>query len=215
MAAGLWLVLALVYGAFLLWYGGKGRPLAPAELEDFLQQLQAADESQGHDSGLAEVRELMARDDGCEFVMHNLVQHRARALYPAGHPDARGGDQAHSQQADRSAAMADRRYGRAIIWPLLRNGNLPVFIGKRIGRFIDSPGDIDWHYVAMVRYRSRRDFLRFALLAARNKSFVHKWAAIERTHVFPLKPMVSFVFVRGAVGTFVLLVGLLLSQLLK
>ena len=51
----------------------------------------------------------------------------------------------------------------------------------------------------MVRYRSRRDFLKFAFDANRADKFVHKWAAIETTHVFPVKPVFSFIAVRWTV----------------
>ena len=57
----------------------------------------------------------------------------------------------------------------------------------------------------MVRYRSRRDFLRFALATQRDDIFVHKWAALEKTHVFPVKPLISLFPVRlMAAGTLAL-----------
>ena len=34
------------------------------------------------------------------------------------------------------------------------------FIARRSGNFIVPDGADAWHYVAMVRYRSRRDFVR-------------------------------------------------------
>ena len=32
-------VLAVLYLIFLLWYGGRGKPLAPDEVEDLLRQM--------------------------------------------------------------------------------------------------------------------------------------------------------------------------------
>jgi len=130
----------------------------------------------------------MASDDGREFVMHNCVRYRAKALYPPGH---------HYSDDPREA---DKRYGKAIIPHLLRRACLPVFIARRSGRFIDCPGVPDWHYVAMVRYRSQRDFFNFALAISDSGVDVHKWAAIEQTVVFPVKPLVSFIMVRMAVA---------------
>ena len=103
---------------------------------------------------------------------------------------------------------ADQRYGRAIVWPLLRYGNHPVFIARRNGRFIDPEGADQWHYVAMVRYRSKRDFLRFALKIERADIAVHKWAAIEKTHVFPVQALVSLVFVRATVASALVVLGI-------
>jgi len=134
-------------------------------------------------------------------VMQNLVRHRARALYPEG---TNFGD---------DPREADRRYGRLILWPLLRVGSLPIFVAKRTGQFIDPEGADAWHYVAMVRYRSRRDFLRFARVIESDQIVMHKWAAIEKTHVFPVQPMVSLFMVRTLVGSILLSLGLVLHLL--
>lgn len=196
-AAGLMAALAALYLAFLWWYGGRGRPLTAAEIDAFMDELAAHAQGAGDATLLEQVRSLVANDDGGEFVMQNLARYRPKALYPAGHDF---GD---------DARAADRRYGRAIVPHLLRYGNLPVFIARRSGSFIEPEGADVWHYVAMVRYRSRRDFLRFALAIERHGIAMHKWAALEKTHVFPVKPVLSLVFVRGAVAAALTLVGAL------
>ena len=61
--------------------------------------------------------------------------------------------------------------------------------------------------MAIVRYRSRRDFLRFALETQRDDIFVHKWAALEKTHVFPVKPLISLFPVRFIAASALALVG--------
>jgi hypothetical protein len=180
---------ALVYAFFWFWYGGRGRPLSQAEADAFLQELtRLAPPGEHGREQLDDVRRLIAQDDGREFVMQNLARYRARALYPAG------------SVFDTDPRAADRRYGRAIVWPLISNGNVPVFIARRTGSFIEPAGMDAWHYVAMVRYRSKRDFLRFALSASHADIFMHKWAALEKTHVFPVQPLVSLIFVRAAVA---------------
>ena len=130
------------------------------------------------------------------------IRDRSKALYPAGYP------------FDDDPRAADRRYGKAILWPLLRHGNLMLFIARRSGVFVEPAGADAWHYVAMVRYRSRRDFLKFALTIERDEITVHKWAAIEKTHIFPVKPLVSLIFVRGAVAMLLIATGSLALALL-
>ena len=191
--------LAVIYYLFLAWYGGNGKPLSPAEIEHFLAELNAHARSERDSAAIAEVRLLLANDDGKEFVMQNLVRHRPRAAYPPGYPPA----------------YADTRWGKAILWPLLRFGNHPVFVAKRCGQFVEPEGADAWHYVAMVRYRSRRDFLRFALVVQKAGLTVHKWAAIEKTHVFPVKPLVSLVFVRGLMATALVFFGALIYLLAR
>jgi len=188
-----------LYALFLAWYGGRGKALTRDETERFLAELGARANDDASRAALDAVRALVERDDGREFVMQNLVRHRAKAEYP---PGSGFGD---------DPREADRRYGRLILWPLLRNGSHPVFIARRAGRFIEPDGCDDWHYVAMVRYRSRRDFLRFALAIERDDIVVHKWAAIEKTHVFPVRPMVSLVAVRTGVAALLALAGTALA----
>jgi hypothetical protein len=181
------LVPAALYGAFLWWYGGRGTPLGADEIDAGMRALA---QSAGHDQQplLEQVRQLLTQDDGREFVMVNLVRYRPKALYPPG------------QEFGDDARAADRRYGRAILPILLRYGSMPVFIARRAGRFIEPPLADAWHYVAMVRYRSRRDFLRFAIAIEQRNITMHKWAALEKTHVFPLRPLASLVLVRTAVA---------------
>jgi hypothetical protein len=190
LALGIAVPLLAVYGLFLLWYGGHGKPMTQAEIDHFMAEVGALIQD---DAAVQELRNLVANDDGKEFVMQNLVRYRPKALYPPGY------DYGDDPRA------ADRRYGKAVIGPLLRHGSLILFVAKRTGTFIEPDGADAWHYVAMVRYRSRRDFLRFALATQRDDIFVHKWAALEKTHVFPVKPLISLFPVRlMAAGTLAL-----------
>jgi hypothetical protein len=200
------LALAGLYLLFWTWYGGRGKPLTAREVDGYIQEL-GRRAQRHHDAAqsqvlLEQVRALLASDDGNEFVMLNLVRYRSRAAYPPGY------------NFGNDARAADRRYGRAIVWPLLRHGNLVLFIARRAGVFLEPEGADPWHYVAMVRYRSRRDFLLFALAIERDDITVHKWAAIEKTHVFPVLPVLSLFFVRACVAAPFLLAGmaLLLAQ---
>lgn len=195
----LWLTIAVslvvCYSLFWAWYGGNGQPLSQTEIEYFTRELHANARHEKDRTVVDEAHLLLAGDDGKEFVMQNLVRHRPKALYPPGY--SYGDD----------ARKADMRWGRAIFWPLLRYGNHPLFVARRCGTFIEPEGADAWHYVAMVRYRSRRDFLRFALEVQKSGVTLHKWAAIEKTHVFPVKPLVSLVFVRGLIAVSLVLFG--------
>jgi hypothetical protein len=196
------LPLALVYLAFWLWYGGNGQRMSPEEIEAALHQLRSTDPGHDNAAEVEDVRQLLASDDGKEFVMQNLVRYRAKALYPEG---------MHFSDDPREA---DKRYGKSIIGDLLRYGNLLIFIARKSGDFVKPEGADAWHYVAMVRYRSRRDFVRFALRANQADKFIHKWAAIEKTHVFPVKPLISLVAVRTLVALSLFSIGMILTSVL-
>ena len=193
------LPLAALYVAFLLWYGGRGKPMSRDEVERLLAPLRERARDEHARSHLADVERLVARDDGREFVMHNVIRYRKKALYPPGY------------DYGESAPAADRRYGKAIVPYLLRYGSLPVFIARRSGDFVEPAGVDRWDVVAMVRYRSLRDFLRFANAITEDRITVHKWAAIENTQIFPVQPLVSLIFVRGAVGALFALIAWLLT----
>jgi hypothetical protein len=196
------LPLALVYLAFWLWYGGNGQRMSPEEIEAALHQLRSTDPGHDNAAEVEDVRQLLASDDGKEFVMQNMVRYRAKALYPEG---------MHFSDDPREA---DKRYGKSIIGDLLRYGNLLIFIARKSGDFVKPEGADAWHYVAMVRYRSRRDFVRFALRANQADKFIHKWAAIEKTHVFPVKPLISLVAVRTLVALSLFSIGMILTSVL-
>jgi hypothetical protein len=86
-----------------------------------------------------------------------------------------------------------------------------LFIARRSGNFVVPQGADSWHYVALVRYRSRKDFLRFAIESSSAEKFIHKWAAIEKTHIFAVKPIISLFAVRTVVGLTFFAIGTLLT----
>ena len=194
--------LALLYIIFWIWYGGNGQRMSAQEIEESIQALKSTDLANINEAEIEDVRQLLSSDDGKEFVMQNLVRYRAKALYPKGSP-----------YSD-DPREADKRYGKSIIGDLLRYGNLVIFIARKSGDFVKPEGADAWHYVAMVRYRSRRDFVRFLIRANQAEKFMHKWAAIEKTHVFPVKPIISLLAVRTLMGLGLLTLGLLIATFL-
>lgn len=53
--------LAVIYGVFLAWYGGSGRPLSLAEIEHDVAELNAKARSERDSAATAKVRLLLAR----------------------------------------------------------------------------------------------------------------------------------------------------------
>jgi hypothetical protein len=190
-------VFTLLYLAFLFWYGGKGKPLTAVEVDVFLAKIKrraGTQDSKEESPILQEFRDLTQNDDGREYYMVNLLKFRKKALYPEG-----------SSFGDDPLAANDR-YNRAIIPLLLKYGGHPVFLGQVQGRFIHPEQADDWDQVGVVRYRSRRDMLKMAVEIAGLGFDIHKWASLEKTQVFPVKPIVSLFFVRGIVAVILLIV---------
>ena len=188
----------LLYVLFFLWFGGAGDPLSTQEADEILSEIRArAEAANGHHDGdlLESFRVLTREDDGREFYMLNLMRFREKALYPKGSPY---GD---------DPIEAANRYNAVVIPALLKRGSLPILLGSYVGPFIPSTAPTDrWDQIGIVRYRSRRDMLDMAKELSSSGGGEHKWASLEETIVFPMEPIVDFVFVRGLV--FVLLFGI-------
>ena len=81
------IVFVLLYLSFLFWYGGRSKPLSPAEVENLLAEMKhrAAKQAQTEESPiLDQFCELTKNDDGREYYMVNLLKFRKKALYPEG-----------------------------------------------------------------------------------------------------------------------------------
>ena len=196
------LVVLLVYGAFLAWYGGNGRKMSATEASLLLSRLQsragAGDTDVAQGRILPYLRTLIESDDGKEFYMLYLMQMREKEQSASGSLDA------------------DARNNSRILPVLLRHGNVPVFVGEPQGHFIhDAKADFDWHRVVLVRFRSRRDMLNMMGEIAGKPIGVLRWSAIEHQQVVPMQARLSLVFVRALVAFLLALLGLLLHLLLR
>jgi len=147
---------------------------------------------------LQQFRELTKNEDGQEYYMVNLLKFRKKALYPEG-----------STFGDDPLAANDR-YNRAVIPLLLKHGGHPVFDSLVQGRFIHPEAVDEWDHVAMVRYRSRRDMLKMAVEIAGLRVDVHKWASLEKTQVFPVKPLFNLNLIRVMVAVVLIAVAMLI-----
>ncbi|MCX6081407.1 MAG: hypothetical protein NTW32_17890 [Chloroflexi bacterium] len=197
-------IFVLLYLAFLFWYGGRGKPLSQAEVENLLTEMKhrAGKQAQTEESPIFDqFRELAKSDDGQEYYMANLLKFRQKALYPAG--NSFGDD----------PMAANDRYNRAIVPLLLKHGGHPVFLGQVQGRFLHPDGADDWDQVGIVRYRSRRDMFKMAIEIAGLGVDLHKWAALEKTQVFPVRPLISLAFVRITVAVILTMIVLIASIL--
>ena len=197
--------VAVVYAMFWLWFGGSGDPLTAEETASYLRRMEEiAARSQHSDPAVrAAFATLATQDDGNEFYMVNLMKYREKALYPPG-----------SEYGDDVTAAANR-YEAAVAPALLKRGSLPILMARRQGTFLRFDGADYWDDIGIVRYRSRRDMFEFALELGAKDQGIHKWASIEKTHVFPAEPVIDFVFVRGAVAVLLVGIGTALHFLLR
>ena len=200
-------VLLLAYLLGLSWYGGSGDPVKDAELESYIKALVSNADVRGRDTDKAVnyMRRLAEKDDGNEFIMVNLIRFRETSLYSKDSPWV----------AETDPMIADARYGDGVIPLLLKRGSLPVFVSSVSGGFINETTHSEWDMVAMVRYRSVRDMLQMMVEMSSTDLADHKWAAIEQTHVFPVKPKISLLSLRLMIGITLFLFAVAVSYLVN
>lgn len=105
--------------------------------------------------------------------MLNLVRFRARANYPADHPDAGLG---------RSGADAYREYGRTSGPIFARVGGKVVWRGAMQSMVI-GPADERWDAVFIAHYPNANAFLEMVTDAAYRRAVIHRQAAVETSRL--------------------------------
>ncbi len=103
---------------------------------------------------------------------------------------------------------AHKRYGKGITKELFKRAGHPIFLSKVTGSFLKD-SDSTWDEVGIIRYRSKRDMLKMILNISDPELGKYKWAALEKTDVFPTKLSVNLAFIRIIVITLLFLISVL------
>jgi hypothetical protein len=171
----LWLVPALFYLGFTAWYTDFGGPLQPAEIESYVERIQASGASPDMVAG---VRRFMENDSGRQFLMVNVID---MAEDP---PDVAGAE------AGETAEQLMSRYMEHMYPQLFKRACHPVIFGDAVHSAMDLVG-IDgaenWDLAAMFRYRSRRSLMEIVSIPETRSRHDFKVAALEKTIAYPIE----------------------------
>ena len=179
--AAIWAGALLLWLAFLLFYDGFRRPLRREEIDAFLSMMGPRMAETGND--MAQLRAFLEADDGHEFVMVNLVGTRAGPV-----TDPESGE-------TREGSEWLRRYSDPFVRGLIARGGHPLFVGRKVGGYIDAwntPDDPGWSLFGTMRYRSRRDLIRMASDPAFRAVHPAKLLGIATTFSFPTQRQIAF-----------------------
>lgn len=187
----------IIYLVFLAWYDGWTQsPITEQELLEWSGDIPAG-VAAGDVS--ANLRRMAREDDGKEFFMLNLN----RYTYADG-------------EAQQGAPASYQAYGRAVLPLLIKRASHPIYMAAMPDYLIT--GELKhapWHEVALVRYRSRRDFLDMvssdeylAIVATRQGGI--DFAEVTFTH-----PGLNLASPRLFVLMFIVLVAFVIDRLLK
>lgn len=190
----IWLFPALLYGIFVIWYTDLGGPLTDAEVSDVKAAMLA---NQSEPEMIAFIEQFARSDSGGQFIMLNAIDYNDNPGSVAG---AAPGE-------DAEALMG--RYMEHMIPALLIRASHPIFMGPAVYPAMDVvgiEGAENWNAGALMRYRSRRDFLEIVTNPVFKGKHHFKAAALEKTIDYPIEPDLQL-------GDPRLLLGLLLLAL--
>ncbi len=181
IAARVWLVLFLVYLAFFSWYTSFSGPLTSEEIAHYRGVVEEM--SDGNPERIAVWQHFMQTDTGDDFGMISVVDLSET-------PKPIEGVEPGESSEEVLAKYTEPFFGRVV-----RSGAHPVLVGSAAAPALDIwgiEGASDWTQGVVVRWRSRRDFLKFveAIRDDADDSGIHafKIAAIEKTIAYPLDP---------------------------
>ena len=160
----IWIVVAVLYAVFWLWYSGTKGKLSQTEVESYMQQF----ESKGvNTDNLANLRHFLEKDDGREWFMINLLELKS---------------------PKRESSKLLQRYTKTFMAGMLRRAGHPFFVAIAAAKNIENLNcdDADnWSSTGIVRYRSRRDCAETLLDTFGSDHHADKLASLTKTLAFP------------------------------
>ena len=160
----IWIVVAVLYAVFWLWYSGTKGKLSQTEVESYMQQF----ESKGVNAdNLVNLRHFLEKDDGREWFMINLLELKS---------------------PKRESSKLLQRYTKTFMAGMFRRAGHPFFVAIAAAKNIENLNcdDADnWSSTGIVRYRSRRDCAETLLDTFGSDHHADKLASLTKTLAFP------------------------------
>jgi hypothetical protein len=195
----LWLIPALLYGLFVVWYTDFGGPLSDEEVDTFVATLQARD---ADPQTLAKLEGFLRGDTGRQFLMLNALDMNDNP------PDVAGAE------PGESADQLMGRYMEHMFPELLLRACHPVILGDAVYTAIDVvgiEGAQQWTGGAFMRYRSRRSFMEVVSNPDIVDKHEFKFAALDKTIAYPVETTIYLGDLRLLLGLVLLSITALLD----
>jgi hypothetical protein len=171
----LWLLPALLYAVFVLWYTDFGGPLSDEEVDEFVSVMTA----NGVPPERVDYFAGFLRDDtGRQFLMVNNLDMNEDPPAVEGAPAG----------ADADTLMG--LYMEHMIPELLKRACHPVIMGPAVYQALDLSGiegAEQWTDAALFRYRSRRSFMEIISNPEILGPHHFKLAALDKTIAYPME----------------------------
>ncbi|MEM7360496.1 MAG: hypothetical protein AAF431_15470 [Pseudomonadota bacterium] len=197
----LWIISALLYGAFVFWYTDFGGPLSDAEIEEWKQTMT----TNGTMPERVEYFEDFFRNDsGRQFLMVNAIDMNENP------PDVEG-----AEPGETATQLMDRYLEHMLREQFIRASH-PVILGSAVYPALDLlriEEGRDWDAGAIFRYKSRRAFMQIIANPATLERHDFKLAALEKTIAYPIETSIYLGDLRLLLGLALLAIVALLDSL--
>ena len=163
-------VLVILYLAFLAWHSQGGGKLTQVEIDQYVAIIEKLPlPEKAVQAFIVRLRPWAEADDGKPVYMFNLIHFFPKLQPFPGAPDFKG-----------TPEQANAHYEKSLIWLWLSHASYPTFIGAPQARnLIDIQPERTWGNMTVVRYPSRRTFLKLISHPTYAPLAPYKFIAVE------------------------------------
>ena len=163
-------VFVMLYVAFRVWDSQGAGKLTQAEIDRYLAMIEELPlPEKGVQTFIARLRPWAEADDGKAFYMFNLINFFPGLRTFPGAPEFEG-----------TPEQANAHYEKGLVWLWLSHASYPTFLGAPQARnLIDIQPERTWENITVVRYPSRRTFLKLISHPAYAQVAAYKFIAVE------------------------------------
>ena len=160
----------ILYVAFWAWHSQGAGKLTQAEIDRYLEMIEKLPlPEKGIQAFIDRLRSWAEADDGKPVYMFNLMHFFSRVRTFPGAPEFKG-----------TPEEANAHYERSLIWLWLSHASYPTFIGvPQAQNLLNIQPERTWSNMTVVRYPSRRTFLKLISHPAYAPLAPYKLIAVE------------------------------------
>jgi hypothetical protein len=162
--------LVVLYVAFSAWHSQGAGKLTQTEIDQYLTIIEKLPlPEKGVQAFTARLRPWAEADDGKPVYMFNLIHFFPRVQTFPGAPEFKG-----------TPEEANAHYEKSLMWLWLSHASYPMFIGVPHARnLINIQPERTWGNMTIVRYPSRRTFLKLICDPTYARLAAYKFIAVE------------------------------------
>jgi len=163
-------VLVILYVAFWVWHSQGGGKLTQVEIDKYVARIEKLPlPEKAVKTFIARLRLWAEADDGKPVYMFNLINFFPKLRTFPGAPKFKG-----------TPEQANAHYEKGLTWLWLSHASYPTFIGARQARnLINMEPERTWENMTIVRYPSRRTFLKLICHPSYAHLAAYKFIAVE------------------------------------